>query len=213
MYAAAGGNEGNYVVITIVTSSLSLPYTPPTGSLHPTAIVTHCELTAPWHIAKDAYVVGVRNAKGLRLASGLGLQQVAVRPPQGPAPGSPAAAACIACFLFGTRDRFFLPAGHRDATFLNRPWSEFLTQIGNPELIWPDRPKGSERCLWHARLFPVDPTTWDATAAAECIEWMQDPWAEVLSVTIAAWRGMDRWSMGEILAMAQESLALEDEWR
>ena len=173
------------------------------GRLDETAVVAHSELSAPWEIAAGSFVVGIRNATGLRLAADLGLQQVMVRR---------GGQLVNACFLFGMRDRFFLPLGHKDATFLNRPWEAFLAQTGaDPDALWPDRPRPSERCLWHARLFPVDATT-DATATAHRIEWLQHV-APPDPATLQAWQAAERCSLGEILAAAQDSLALEDEWR
>ncbi len=79
------------------------------------------------------------------------------------------------------------------ATFLNRPFGDWLAELGeSPEVLWPHVPQ-DQRNLWHARLYPV---TDDRDASLELALPLQAP-----AAASAAWRS--RWKTAERLSLAE----------
>ncbi len=79
------------------------------------------------------------------------------------------------------------------ATFLNRPFGDWLAELGeSPEVLWPHVPQ-DQRNLWHARLYPV---TGDRDASLELALPLQAP-----AAASAAWRS--RWKTAERLSLAE----------
>ena len=57
--------------------------------------------------------------------------------------------------VYGLGDDPKRAVGDPTATFMNRPWAEWLSAAHiDPELIWPNIPDGA-RTLWTARLYPI----------------------------------------------------------
>ena len=98
------------------------------------------------------------------------------------------------------------------ATFMNRPWSEWLAAAGiRPEWLWPHIAAGVQS-LWNARLYPALPDRDDSLRLALPL---QDP-AAAPDGWQTDWRAAPRLSLAESAAQADgprllaELAALED---
>jgi len=98
------------------------------------------------------------------------------------------------------------------ATFMNRPWQEWLSQVGlNAQLLWPDVPD-DERMLWNARLYALAA---DREESLKLTLPLQDP-VKASPQWRAAWESCDRLSLAESFAQADgerllaEITAIED---
>ncbi|MFH1609769.1 MAG: L-fucokinase, partial [Candidatus Bipolaricaulota bacterium] len=95
--------------------------------------------------------------------------------------------------LYGVSDNPKLPVGDPAATFLNRPWGEWLEAAGvSEEDLWGDVP-AEDRTLWTARLYPVEEDGWMSWRRGV---WMQEP-ERASEEEKARWRSADRWSLEE----------------
>lgn len=98
---------------------------------------------------------------------------------------------------YGIDDAFKETAGD-GAVFCGRDVLAWLADVGAaPEDVWDRRVAPKERSIWNARLFPA------VSVHADCHRWlwMLDPSA-ASEEQRSAWRGADRYSFEEVLAMA-----------
>jgi len=102
--------------------------------------VVDSELTGDVAAQGPAIVVGVRSGQTLRLPAGVVVHQ------------APLTGGGYVTRVFGLHDDPKRVAGEPMATFLNRPWPEWLLQ--SAEAVWPGVDPG-ERTLWNARLYPA----------------------------------------------------------
>jgi fucokinase len=98
------------------------------------------------------------------------------------------------------------------ATFMNRPWQEWLDQVGiDAQLLWPDVPDDA-RTLWNARLYALAA---DREESLDLALPLQDP-VKASPQWRAAWESCDRLSLAESFARADgerllaEIAAIED---
>lgn len=109
------------------------------------AVVEYCHL--PWCEAREQTLLsGVHSSQGVSLPAGLALCQIPLRA----ATGQPARSVAQ---LYGVMDdpKQLLDSGQ--ATFLGRPFQEWLAERElSPEVLWP-HVAPEDRCLWNARLF------------------------------------------------------------
>lgn len=92
------------------------------------------------------------------------------------------------------------------ATFMNRPWAEWLAAAGvTADVLWPDVPP-TERTLWNARLYPV---TADREEGLELALPLQSP-AEASDKWRARWQAAPRLSLAESFAQADGDRILAD---
>jgi len=108
--------------------------------------------------------------------------------------------------LYGIEDNPKLPFGNPAATFLNRSWSQWLSDAGiTPDDLWGASGEG-ERSLWTARLFPVAPTRDESLARAL---WMQRPSAGG-DIVRRQWLAAPRLSLAESARSADVLHILDD---
>lgn len=161
-----------------------------TGSLAPgpePALVADCRLAGPlaWH--GPVILSGVDTAHPLALAPRLVLDQW------------PVAGGRFVTRLFGLTDDPKRGRADPAATFVNRPWAQWLAAAGLvDDALWPDVPL-SQRSLWNARLFPA---LADREASLALALPLQDP-----AAAPPDWR--TRWAAAPRLSLA-ESFATAD---
>lgn len=108
--------------------------------------------------------------------------------------------------LFGMRDDPKRPLGDPWATFLNRPWADWLKTAGlRVEELWPDTPS-AVRSLWNARLYPV---SLDREDSLELAVPLQDP-ANAPPGWLKRWLAFERLSLAESFARADDEGILAD---
>ena len=106
------------------------------------ALIVDSVLAGPVRLEGAGIVANVQTAAPLRLGADLVLHQL-------PVDGGHVTR------LYGLHDDPRRPAGDPAATFLNRPWAEWLAaDPALATLLWPDLP-AAERTLWNARLYPL----------------------------------------------------------
>jgi fucokinase len=100
--------------------------------------------------------------------------------------------------VYGLDDNPKLLWDDPDATFLGRPWQEWLSGVGvGAEDVWPDVPMG-ERTLWNACLYPVVADREESLALSLPV---QDP-TDVPPDWRAQWQACPRLSLAESFARA-----------
>jgi len=111
--------------------------------------------------------------------------------------------------LYGVNDNPKLRFDDPLATFLNRPWNEWLDRAGvAPKDLWQGG-AAREKSLWTARLFPVAPTRDESFAL---VEWFQQPQAAGDELR-RRWRAAKRLSLGESTARADVVQMLKNLWK
>lgn len=100
--------------------------------------------------------------------------------------------------LFGMHDDPKRPIEDPAATFMNRPWADWLESAGvKAELLWGDIP-APQRSLWNARLYAVSA---DREESVRLSIPLQDP-ANAPRDWLARWSGLERLSLGQSFARA-----------
>lgn len=151
-------------------------------SIPRSALLTDCALPGPITCLGAALIAHVETALPVQLAPDLALDQL------------PLAGGLKVTRLYGLDDDPDLPISHPAATFLNRPWADWLAAAAvHPEAIWPDLPP-SERTLWNARLYPA---TRDGDQSLQLVLPMQDP-ARAPHDWRTPWLAADRRSMEDV---------------
>ena len=156
------------------------------------ALVTDSQITAlTWQ--GQAIVAGLRTQQALRLQRDVILHQL------------PVADGFVTRVLGLGDDPKLLWTAPR-ASFLNRPWAEWLAEAGIPvEALWPHVPADQQN-LWHARLFPcVD----DRETSLEVALPLQQP-AEAPDGWRDRWQNTPRLSLAEGFAQADGQRILDD---
>ncbi len=170
------------------------------GQTLPRPLIADSYLRGPASFEGAAVVAGLQTAEALRIGPDVVLDQM------------PVAGNRFVTRAFGLRDDPKWPWNAPGATFMNRPWAEWLAAAGSaPERLWPDVAP-DERTLWNARLYPTSP---DREESLRLALPLQDP-AAAPSGWRAAWEAAPRLSLAESAAQADgarllaELLALED---
>jgi len=112
----------------------------PVASARQRALIVDSRLSGPLSWQGSAMIADVDTSQPIALAADVVLHQL----PVGDG---------FVSRIFGLRDDPKRPAVQ--ATFMNRPWAEWLSEAGlAAEVIWPDVPPEA-RTLWNARLYPL----------------------------------------------------------
>ncbi len=111
--------------------------------------------------------------------------------------------------VYGMRDDPKRAIDAATGSFMNRPWSEWLTQAQlhkNPAVLWPesDGLQPAERALWNARLYPVCANRDDSLRLSLLL---QTPSALAAQ---AEWLASPRMSLRESFACADNDAVLQD---
>jgi fucokinase len=170
------------------------------GQALPRPLIADSYLRGPASFEGAAVVAGLQTAEALRVGPDMVLDQM------------PVAGDRFVTRAFGLRDDPKRPWDAPGATFMNRPWPEWLAAAGSaPERLWPDVAP-DERTLWNARLYPTSP---DREESLRLALPLQDP-AAAPSGWRDAWEAAPRLSLAESAAQADgarllgELSALED---
>jgi len=158
---------------------------------HP-VLLADCWLRGATAWQGPAIVAGLVTDQPLTLEGALVVHQL-------PVSGVANAGSGFVTRIFGLHDDPKRNWGDPGATFLNRPWTEWLTGAGIPgEVLWPQTDP-EERTLWNARLYPV------FTDREESLRWAMP----LLNPGCAteSWRRL--WESATRLSLA-ESFALAD---
>lgn len=143
-------------------------------------LVVDSHLAGGFSCQDAAVVAGVDTAQSLALAQNVVLHQM-------PVDGG------FVTRIFGLLDDPKHAAGDPSATFMNRPWADWLAEAGiAAEALWPDLAP-AERTLWNAQLYPVAA---DREASLRLALPLQDPGG-----ASADWR--TDWSAAPRLSLAQ----------
>lgn len=206
--AAAGcGPAGPAVLINAVLGPLSAPAAAAPapdrtadGRERRRPLIADSCLHGPASFAGAAIVSGLQTAAALHVGPDVVLDQM------------PVAGDCFVTRVFGLADDPKRPWEAPAATFMGRPWAEWLAAAAAPaEQLWPDVPPDA-RTLWNARLYPVSP---DREASLRLALPLQDP-AAAPAGWRAAWQAAPRLSLAESATQADgprllaELAALED---
>jgi fucokinase len=112
------------------------------GSSTEPALIVDTQATAPMTLRGAALVAGLHTDEPLTLEANTALHQMPVE-------------AGWVTRIFGLYDDPKRSWDDPAATFMNRPWADWLIQAGiDAGEVWPDVPT-VERTLWNASLFPV----------------------------------------------------------
>lgn len=154
-------------------------------------LVVDSELTGDVIVQGPAIVAGVRSDQTLRLPTGVVVHQ------------APLTGGGYVTRVFGLYDDPKRVVSEPTATFLNRPWPEWI--LRSAEAVWPGVDP-SERTLWNARLYPVtierEASLRGALGLLE-LEKATDAWQ-------ARWREASRLSLAESFARADGERILAD---
>ena len=149
-------------------------------------LVVDSELTGDVVAQGAAIVAGVRSGQTLRLPAGVVVHQ------------APLTGGGYVTRVFGLHDDPKRVVGEPMATFLNRPWPEWLLQ--SAEAVWPGVDPG-ERTLWNARLYPTAAGREESLRLAlELLE---------LEEATDAWRA--RWLQAPRLSLAESFVQADGE--
>ncbi len=180
----------------LINAQLDGPLTPGPEPL----LAADCRLAGSLAWRGPAIISGVNTAQPLTLASHVVLDQL------------PLTGGSFVTRLFGLCDDPKRGRSDPAATFVNRPWADWLAAAGvTDETIWPDTPP-DRRTLWNARLFPA---LADREASLALALPLQDP-AAAEPGWRPAWTAAPRLSLAESFAASDgdrllgEVAALED---
>ncbi len=180
----------------LINAQVDGPLTPGPEPL----LAADCRLAGPvaWH--GPALISGVDTSQPLVLSGRVVLDQW------------PLASGRFVTRLFGLSDDPKRGRSDPAATFVNRPWADWLAAAGiMDETIWPDT-SPDQRTLWNARLFPA---LADREASLALALPLQDP-AAAEPGWLSAWTTAPRLSLAESFAASDgerllgEVAALED---
>lgn len=170
-------------------------------------VVVDSQLAGPLEWQTKALISGVRTSQPLSLRADAALSQVPVLTPA-PAlsyEGREFSGGWVTR-IYGLQDNPKRATTDPAATYLNRPWADWLAQIGLcAEDVWPDLP-AEQRTLWNARLFPLVPKR---EVSLQLALPLQDP-ALATDAWRAAWRQAERMSLAHSFQYADlDSLAAD----
>ncbi len=156
-------------------------------------LLVDSHVSGPLTLRGTALVANLRTGQPLALEASTVLQQV-------PVDGG------VVTRVYGLYDNPKHAWDTKGATFMNRPWREWLSQAGiEPQVLWSDLPV-IERTLWNARLYPVNA---DREESLKLALPLQDP-AEASPGWRAAWERSERLSLAESFARADGERVLAD---
>ncbi|MEW6236892.1 MAG: L-fucokinase [Candidatus Omnitrophota bacterium] len=160
------------------------------GSVQKNAVIEHSELRGGWNIGESAFVSGLRPRSDLIVLDNIAVQEIQLLP--GAEDNERHVIAVI-----GVDDSVKCPIQNHQATYLNKPWSDFLQRTGLAlEEIWPCV-EPEKRTLWNARLFPmIAPGD-----SGETVLWLQHP-ASPSGEMLRRWRNAERLSFADIQRLA-----------
>ncbi len=157
-------------------------------------LIVDSHLSGSTSFAGPAIIAGVRTDQPLVLAAGVVLDQW------------PVFAGHFVTRLFGLLDDPKRNYNDSKATFVNRPWADWLAAAGvTEEPLWPHVPAG-QRTLWNAQLFPA---LADREASLALALPLQDPAAAGLDWR-TRWTQAPRLSLAESFAVSDGDLLLEE---
>lgn len=186
-------------VVAINAALGSLPGQPiPAGAgwrVDPAAplLVVDSHLAHPIHCEGAAVIAGVHSTRGFTLAADRVLHQLPVQ--EG-----------YVTRLLGLRDDPKRVVGQAGATYLHRPWADYLADLDEPPAtLWPHVPPEAQS-LWTARLFPF---TADREEGLSLTLGLQDP-ARAPEGWKEQWRNTPRFSLAESFAQANSRKLLDE---
>lgn len=157
-------------------------------------LIADSQLRGPVSWEGAAIIARVQTAQPVRLGTDLVLEQL------------PVAGGGYVTRIFGMRDDPKRRVRDPSATFLNRPWGDWLARAGlAAEALWGDLP-AAQRSLWNARLYPLSQDREDSLALAVPL---QDP-PNAPAGWLERWMALDRLSLAESFARADDERILAD---
>ena len=166
-------------------------------------VVEDCCLGNSVNMGDRCLLSHVWTDRALALENGIVMEQLPIAASEdSPTPG-------FVTRLYGVNDNPKISFDHPAATFLNRPWDEWLRAAAvAPQDLW-ENAGAKEKSLWTARLFPLAPTREESLAL---VQWMQQP-AAASDEARRQWLAARRLSLGESVARADVPRMLKDLWR
>jgi fucokinase len=105
-------------------------------------LIVDSHVAGPLSLQGAALLAGICTERPLTLGAGVVVHQL------------PVAGNRFVTRIFGLYDDAKRPWDDPSATFMNRPWAEWLAEAGlDPGTVWPDLP-ATARTLWNAQLYP-----------------------------------------------------------
>ena len=189
---AQRGSDGLCLINALVEGDVTVASEP--------GLLVDTRVAGPLTLQGSALVAGLRTERPLVLAAGAVVHQLPLE--KG-----------YVTRVFGLQDDPKLPRGDPSATFMNRPWAEWLSLAGvGVETVWPDVPS-AEQTLWNAQLYPV---VADRDGSLLLSLPLQDP-ASAPPGWRARWEDHPRLSLAESFVWATgarilaDTVAIEDE--
>jgi fucokinase len=183
--AASGDGDRLALINAVVEGNLAVSSEP--------GLVTDSCLLGPLNLRGPALIANLRTGQPLTLEADTVLQQV-------PVDGG------IVTRVYGLHDNPKHVWDTQAASFMNRPWQEWLRQASiEPHVLWPGL-AAVEHTLWNARLYPVNA---DREKSLELALPLQDP-VEAPPRWRGEWEKSERLSLAESFARADGERLLAD---
>jgi fucokinase len=158
----------------------------PVHSAGQPALVVDSRLSGSLSLTGPAVIAGVQTAQGIQTDPlGSVIYQLSL------------AGGRYATLVVGLADNPKLESDDSGATFMNRPWTEWLAGAGvGPETVWPGIPPAA-RTLWNAQLYPVTMVREDSLSLALPLQdprqapfWWRSQWAAAPRISLAESAGL-----------------------
>ena len=195
---AGCGPAGPAVLINAAVERSISPQGQVEGQNRPLIVDSHLRGALSW--SEAAIISGVQTSEPFQIGPDVVIDQM------------PIAGGRFVTRVFGLHDDPKLAWDASEATFMNRPWAEWLAAAGiTSAQLWPHVAAGAQS-LWNARLYPALP---DRDQSLRLALVLQDP-AMAWDGWRAAWQIAPRLSLAESAAQADgprllaELAALED---
>jgi fucokinase len=166
-------------------------------------VIEDCCLGGETTLGDRCLLSHVWSERPIVLPNGVVMEQLSVAAFEGsPSPG-------FVTRLYGVDDNPKMPFDHPSATYLNRPWDDWLREAGvTTDDLW-EKGGAGEKSLWTARLFPLATSREASLAFAE---WLLQASAHD-SERRRRWLSAKRLSLAESTAHAAASQMLKDLWQ
>ncbi len=184
----SGPDQPDTARVTLINSALE-------GTLTSTgdpSLVTDSQLSGPFSWQGPVVVANTHTAESLKLQPNVIVHQVAL--PNG-----------YATRIYGMLDDPKRVIDDPTATYMNRPWAEWLAEAGvHADAIWPgiDRPS---RSLWNAQLYPICASRDESLRLAQLLQIPSG-----LAPMRSQWYAMPRISLQQSFASADGEAVLTD---
>ena len=150
-WCSAAADRPTLDTLTLMNALVQGPLAPGSAPI----VIVDSQLAGALSWQTKALLSGVRTSEPLALQADVALSQLPVLTPDQALPDEQRFNGGWVTRVYGLRDNPKRAVADPSATYMNRPWAEWLALAGlRAEDVWPGLP--AEQCtLWNARLFPL----------------------------------------------------------